>query len=129
MAILVFAETSEQQFKKSTLEAVSFAAELATKTSGPVIAVAFDGAQPESLGNYGANEVITVSNTGPFNAESYSEILAQVCKSKGAQIVVVSNSYAGKSISGRLAVKLQAAVVTNVIAMPDTSNGFRVKRS
>lgn len=129
MAIIVFAESADQNFKKATFEAVSFAKETGNKTGQPVIAVAIGAVnQPESLGNYGADEVITISGNDTFSAEVYSELLAQVCKAKGATIVVISNSYAGKSIAGRVAVKLQASLATNVTGYPDTSNGFTVKR-
>lgn len=129
MAIVVFAEISENHYKKAAFEAVSFAKEVSLTTSGPVIAVAMGAvADAGVLGQYGADEVITVSNIGPFQAEVYAEVLATVCKEKNATIVVVSNSYAGKAISGRVAVKLQASLATNVVDYPKTEGGFQVKR-
>ena len=131
MSILVFAETAENQFKKATNEAVSFARQLADKTSGPVVAVAFGNVNnPESLGNYGADEVMVISGseTEHFNAEVYASLFAEACKSKNASVVVVSNSYTGKAISGRVSTQLGASLITNVIDMPDTSAGFKVKR-
>ncbi|MBS3914416.1 MAG: electron transfer flavoprotein subunit alpha/FixB family protein [Bacteroidetes bacterium] len=129
MAIIVFAETSENQLKKSAFEAVGFASGMATD-AGPVIAVCIGPvSNAEALGNSGANEIVTVEYNGEFQAENYAEILAQICKNNNAETAVISNSYSGKSIAGRLAVKLGASLVTNVISMPDTSNGFRIRRS
>lgn len=130
MSIVVFAETNENQFKKSTLEAVSFARNLAAKTSGPVTAVAFgDVNDAASLGNYGADEVITIGAGGGFSASVYATLFAEVCREKGASVVVISNSYAGKSVAGRVAAALDASLATNVVDYPDTSAGFKVKRS
>lgn len=130
MAILVFAESNENQFKKSTLEAVSFAREVAVNAGGPVIAVSIGNAQnPEILGNYGADEVVTVAGASDFSANVYATVLANICKEKNAKIVVISNTYSGKSIAGRVAANLGAGIVTNIVDYPDTNGGFKVKRS
>ncbi|MCC7296971.1 MAG: electron transfer flavoprotein subunit alpha/FixB family protein [Bacteroidia bacterium] len=129
MSIIVFAEIADQQFKKATLEAVTYAKMLAQKTNSSVVAVAIGNVSDAGLlGQYGANEVVTVAAADSFNAEVYSDILAQVAKDKAATVLVISNSYAGKSISGRVAVKLRASLATNVVDVPDTSAGFKVKR-
>lgn len=129
MSVIVYAETSENQFKKSTLEALSFAGQTAEKLGLPVVAVVIGNSNnPGELGKYGADEIIAAQYDGGFDAQVYSGILAEICKEKNGKIVVISNSYAGKSLSGRLAVKLQAGLATNVIGYPDTSNGFVVKR-
>lgn len=130
MSIIVFAESSEQQYKKSSLEAVSFAKELSINAGGPVIAVSFGNVtNPEILGKHGADEVITVSGTDNFDAQIFSGLLTQVCKANNAHIVVISNTYNGKSIAGRLAVALGAGIATNIIDYPTTDGGFKVKRS
>ncbi len=130
MAILVFAESNENQFKKSTLEAVSFAREVAANAGGPVIAVSIGNVQnPEILGNYGADEVVTVTGASDFSANVYATVLANICKEKNAKIVVISNTYSGKSIAGRVAANLGAGIVTNIVDYPDTNGGFKVKRS
>jgi electron transfer flavoprotein alpha subunit len=129
MAILVYAETSEQNYKKSTFEAVSYAKSIGNKLGQKVIAVVIGAVnQPESLGNYGADEVVQIPYTEEFNSEIYADLLAQTCKSRSAETVIITNSYAGKAICGRVAVKLQASLATNVIGYPETENGFVVKR-
>ncbi len=132
MSIVVFAESSEGKYKKSTLEAVSFARELASKTAGPVVAVSLGQVSDNAiLGKYGADEIlnITGSNTGNFNAEIFSSLFAEACRNKNATIVVISNTYSGKSIAPRVSVLLGAALATNVVAMPKLDNGFHVRRS
>ena len=131
MSVIVFAETRDQQYKKSTLEAVSYGKEVAIKTGGKVIAVSMGNASdPASLGNYGADEVITLHGAefGSFSPEIFASSFAEVCKNHGGKTIIISNTYSGKSIAGRVAVLLQAALATNVVDYPDTTAGFKVKR-
>lgn len=131
MSVIIFAETRDQQYKKSTLEAVSYGKEVALKTGAKVIAVSIgNAADPASLGNCGADEVITLHGPefGAFSAEIYAAAFAEICKAQGGKTIIISNTYSGKSISGRVAVLLNAALATNVIDYPDTSSGFIVKR-
>lgn len=131
MSVIVFAETRDQQYKKSTLEAVSYGKEVALKTGGKVIAVSIGGASDAaSLGTYGADEVLTLHGTEftTFSPEVYAAGFAEVCKTHGGKTIIISNTYSGKSIAGRVAVLLQAALATNVVDYPDTTSGFRVKR-
>lgn len=131
MSIIVFAETNEQQYKKSSLEAVSFAAELAVKSDMQVVAVSIgSAANPEILGEYGADEVLTLheGSYSEFNAERYSAAFAAACKAKNAGIVVISNTYSGKSMAGRVSVLLKGGLATNVVDYPDMNGGFNVKR-
>jgi electron transfer flavoprotein alpha subunit len=131
MSVIIFAETRDQQYKKSTLEAVSYGKEVAIKTGGKVIAVSMGNASdPSILGNYGADEVITLHSDAfaAFSPEIYAAAFAEVCKNQGGKTIIISNTYSGKSISGRVAVLLQAALATNVVDYPDTTSGFRIKR-
>jgi electron transfer flavoprotein alpha subunit len=129
MSIVVFAESSDNQFKKSTFEAISYAKEIGTLMGKEVVAVNISSiANSAELGKYGASKVLNCNNTDGFTSDSTSEIFASICKQIGASIVVVSNSYVGKSLAPRIAVSLNASLATNVISVPDLSNGFTVKR-
>ena len=131
MSIVVFAETSDNKYKKSSLEAVSYASKFASATGSAVVAVSIgQAADPSELGLYGAGEVLTLhgSEFSTFSAETYAAAFAEACKAKNASVVIISHTYNGKSISGRVAVALGAALTTNVVDYPDTAGGFKVKR-
>ncbi len=129
MSILVFAESSDNQFKKSTFEAVSYAKEIGTLLGKDVIAVNISGiSNSAELGKYGASKVVNCNNTDGFTADATSDLFASICKDLGASVVVLSNTYVGKSISPRVSVALNASMASNVISVPDLSNGFAVKR-
>jgi electron transfer flavoprotein alpha subunit len=129
MSIVVFAESSDNQFKKSTFEAVSYAKEIGTLLGKDVIAVNISGiSNSAELGKYGASKVVNCNNTDGFTADATSDLFASICKDVGASVVVLSNTYVGKSISPRVSVALNASLASNVISVPDLSNGFAVKR-
>lgn len=134
MPVLVFAEGVEGEIKKSSYEAVAYAAELAKKTGTNAIAVAI-GDYPqdalEALGKYGASKVLSVKNdklkipvTLPF-----ATVISEAAKKENADIIILSKSASADAIASRLAVKLGAGVVSNVVELPDLSSGFKVKKS
>lgn len=132
--ILVYAESIDGNFKKSTFEAVSYAAGIAQSNGTTCVAVSIgnvDDAKLAELGNYGADKVVAV-NSGKlavFNAEAYAKAFATVAAAEGATVVVISNTYSGKAIAGRVAAKLKAGVASGVISVPNTASGFVVRKT
>jgi electron transfer flavoprotein alpha subunit len=64
-----------------------------------------------------------------FNSESYAKVVCNIATSENSSLVIISNTYSGKSVAPRIAAKLKAAIASGVITMPNTSNGFVVRRS
>jgi electron transfer flavoprotein alpha subunit len=64
-----------------------------------------------------------------FNAQTYAKAIAEAMSSKGIDTLILPQTYSGKSIAPLVAVKADAALVTGVVAMVDTSAGFVVKKS
>lgn len=131
MSVLVFAESVDGKFKKSTLEAVSYAKETATLLGTKTIAVSIGNvaeADLKALGNNGAEAVYAIK-LDKFTPEAYSAAIAEVAKKENAQAVIISNTYTGKSVAPRVAVKLDAGIASGVVALPNTSSGFVVRKS
>lgn len=129
--ILVYAEVNDGIFKKSSLEAVAYAAQLASNMHTTCTAVCVgqaDDAQMQNLAKYGADQIIAIP-AGTFNAESYAKAIANIASSENAVVVVVSNTYSGKSVAPRIAARLKAAIVSGVVSQPELSAGFQVRRS
>ena len=134
MSILVFAESIDGVFKKSTFEAVSYGSEVAKKTSATCVAVSIgnvDDSKLAELANYGADKIISIKGdkVANFVAEAYAKAIANVATAEGSTIIVISNTYSGKSVSPRVAAKLKAGIASGVISYPDTTTGFHVRRS
>jgi len=84
-----------------------------------------------TLGNYGISKVYNLSNESlqHFDAQVFTKLIADANAIIGADVFVFSNTTTGKSIAPRLSVRLKAGLVSGAVALPDTSNGFVVKKS
>jgi electron transfer flavoprotein alpha subunit len=129
MAVVVFAEIDNQQYKKASLEAIGYGKKVAAQLGTECIALTLQTlSNSGDLGTYGADKVVSLNLTDAFVADSCSSAVSQACQQLNAQVVVISNSYVGKSLAPRVAVSLGASLATNVISLPETANGFQVKR-
>lgn len=133
MNILVFAEQIDGSFKKSAYEAVSYANQIAQSHNGAVTAVVPGNVSSDKLAElakYGASKIVSIkhSNLDGFNSETYAKVICNTATSEGSSIVVISNTYSGKSVAPRVAARLKAGIASGVITIPNTSNGFVVRR-
>lgn len=135
MSVLVYIENTEGKFKKSGFEVLSYAKAIANQLNTNLIALSIGNVADDdlkSLGNYGADKVLTVNhqNLKSFVNQAYSAIIAQAAKNLDASVVVLSNSFTGKGLAPRIAVKLQAGLVDGAISLPDMADGkFVVKNN
>jgi electron transfer flavoprotein alpha subunit len=129
MSVLVFAEISDGKFKKATFEAVSYGRQVADMLGTEVVALAIgNGVNTADLGQYGAQTTIHIASSESFTPDAYAVAANAVANEVNASIVIVSNTYTGKSISPRLAQLMGASLATNVVSLPNTTQGFVVKR-
>ncbi len=130
--VLVLADSPNGQLKKGSFEAVTYGKKVAdamgTQCAALVLGSVNDAGQ---LGQYGAAKVIHLNNDqlNNFDSQVYTSVVADVAKQVGAQVVIVSHSSAGKSLIGRLAVRLDAGSVAGVNQLPTVDGGFKVKKN
>lgn len=131
MSVLAYTETENGTFKKSAFEVASYAAKVASELGETVTAVSFNADSADQLGTYGVAKVLNIGHDGlaTFNAKAYANALAQAAEAEGAKVIVISSSADSKFISGILAAKLNAGYVPNVVAAPDSTTPFVVKRT
>ncbi|NND08098.1 MAG: electron transfer flavoprotein subunit alpha/FixB family protein [Saprospiraceae bacterium] len=128
MSVLVFAESPEGKCKKVAFEAVSYARKTADLLQTNCIALTLGSPDNASdLGKYGAKEVKNIPNVPEhLDGAIYAKAIAGAVRKTGATVLILSHSSTGKSIAGRLAVKLEAGYVANVNGLPMIENGFEV---
>lgn len=134
MSVLIFVETTDGEIRGTALEALSYGAEVARMTGTSATAIILGNSlhadNLASIGNYGAAKVLHVQderlNAGVIQA--YTQVLAQAAEKEGATIVILAKSSLGDAVAARLAVKMKAALASNVVDLPDLSDGFKVKR-
>ncbi len=133
MSVLIFIDQADGQVKKSSLEAISYGAkigdQLNTVVEGVVLGAVTDDLA--ALGKYGVKKIHHVNNEtlNQFDAQLYTKVIAEVAQASGTTVVVFSNNMDGKAIAPRLSVRLKAGLVSGAVALPDTTNGFIVKKN
>lgn len=133
MSVLIFIDQSEGHVKKASFEAMSYGAKVA-ELLGTTAEGVFLGTAKEdlpALGKYGVKKIHHVQNEvlNHFDAQVFTKVIAQVVQGTGAQTVIFSNNVDGKSIAPRLAARLKAGLVPGAVALPETGNGFTVKKN
>lgn len=133
MSVLVFIDTAEDHVKKASLEALSYGAKVAAQLGTTAEGVALGKAPSDlsALGKYGVKKIhhVTNSTLDHFDAQVYTNVIAQVAQASGARVIIFSNNVDGKAIAPRLSARLKAGLVSGAVALPDTSNGFVVKKN
>ncbi|MEO6883186.1 MAG: electron transfer flavoprotein subunit alpha/FixB family protein [Bacteroidia bacterium] len=133
MSVIVFSENWEGKFKKSTFEAVSYAHEIAKQLSTNVTAVSIGNVSDvdlQLLGKYGASKILSVKNDklNTLIPAAYTAVLTEAAKKESAHVIIISNTYSGKSIAARVAVKLNAGIVSGVVDLPSSTNPFTIRK-
>ena len=120
MPILVYAESDQGIFKKSTQELISYGRAMADQMNTEVIAAVTQDASSAQLGQYGAHKVLHLEHTslGSFNAELVAEALCQAARATQASVIVVSSSANSRYMAPLLAVSIEAGYVSNVVGLP-----------
>ncbi len=134
MSVLIFVEIADGNVKSSSLEAVAYGAKVAEMTSTTATALVLgelDSAHLENLGNYGASKVLHVGdarlNAGVIQA--YQAAIVAAMEKENSSILVYAKSSLGDAVAARVSGKLKAGLASNVVALPEISGGFSVKRS
>jgi len=134
MSILVYIEQADGAIKKTSLEAVSYARALADTEGTSVTAVALGSIQSEELakaGTAGADTVLHVNNEKLNSGviQAHASAVAQAFEKADAKTLILAKSSLGDAVAARLAIRLNAGLVSNVTELPDTTSGYKVRRS
>ncbi len=130
--VLVYAESPKGNFKKAAFEAVTYGKKTADVLGTQCVALVLGNAENAAqLGQYGASKVLHVNNDAlaNFDSQVFSTAIAEAAKSAGATVVVMSHSSAGKSLLGRVAVKMDAGSIAGANAVPTNNGSFKVKKN
>lgn len=130
MKSLVFVEVDKGQVKGSSLEAISYAIKAGSE---PTVVAMGSVEQDElaKLGQYGADKVLHVADERLNNAvvQATAKLIAEAANQEGAEMVIMARSSLVDAVAARVAMKIGGSVATNVTDLPETADGFQVKRS
>lgn len=133
MSVLIFIDTAEGHIKKSSFEVLSYGSKIAEQAGSAAEAVVLGSVKDDlaALGKYGVKKIHHAASDAlnHFDAQVYTKAIADVAIATGAKVIVFSNNISGKAIAPRLSARLKAGLVAGAVALPDTSNGFTVKKN
>lgn len=132
MSVLAYIESPGGHFKKSGFEVATYASKVAAALNTNAVAVVIGKVEnAASLGQYGISKVIQVNGDSLVNFDSqvFTKVLSSIYQEVGANTLIMSHTANGKSMAGRLAIRLNAGCISGVNALPDTSGGFTVSKS
>ena len=133
MSVLIFVDQSEGHIKKASFEALTYGAKLAEQlgTSAEALVLGAVSDELSALGKYGVQKVHQVNNENlnHLDAQVYAKVIAEAVTATSTNVVVFSHTQTGKAVAARVAARLKAGLVAGACALPDTSNGFVVKKT
>lgn len=130
MNVLVFADNDNGRIAKASLEAVSYGAEIASSNGGSASIVTYGTLSGEvltDLASYGIADILHHAGLQQMDPSKLVSLVLAAVADKGADLVIFSHDYTGKSIAPLVAAKLKAGMVTGAISLPSTDGGFTVK--
>ncbi|GIW39677.1 MAG: electron transfer flavoprotein subunit alpha [Candidatus Binatia bacterium] len=122
--VLVFAEHQGGKFGKTTLVALGAGKELARKANGACYAAVL-GSGVEStakeIAAYGVEKVFLVEDPAleHYVADAYAAALSELARSQGVSHLVATASAVGKDLMPRVAVRLDAGMASDIVAIVD----------
>jgi electron transfer flavoprotein alpha subunit len=122
MKILAFAEQREGKFRKSAFEVTRAARVLADKLGGEVIGAVI-GHNVEyiapGLGGFGASRVLVDDDPRLqfYSGTAYANIFAELVRKEQPTVILAAATSMGKDLTPRLAVKIDAGLAADCIAL------------
>lgn len=133
MSVLIFVDQSEGQVRKSSLEALTYGVAVAKQlgTSAHAVVLGNLAKSAADLGSYGVEKVYH-GESDTFNtldAQAYTAAVAEAAEKSGADVIIFSHNQTSRAVAPRVAARLKAGFVSSAVALPETSNGFVVRKA
>jgi electron transfer flavoprotein alpha subunit len=132
MAVLVYVESPKGQFKKNGFEAVTYGSKIAAQLGVECYALTLGSVTNGGvLGEYGAKKVFNIADNAlnSLDSQVHTQVIARAAQELGASVVILSHTATGKSLAGRLAIRLKAGLVSGANGLPTIGADFVVTKS
>ncbi len=132
MKVLAYLETVDSQLKKTAFEALTAAHSIAQASNGSVVGIAFQSSDSTlaTAGTYGLSTCIHISGdayTKP-STSGLATAIADTATKEGADVVILPATSTGKEIAARLAVKLEAGLISDAVELSVQGNDLLATR-
>lgn len=129
MSVVVLIDSRGEKVAKASLEALTYGRKVADASGTTVTAVTFGDAPGDRLAALNANKVVVARGVKTVDGQQLTKLVATVAQNEGAQVIICIQDNMGKAVAPRVAARLKAGQAAGAITLPDTANGFRVKRN
>jgi len=132
MAVLIFVDSNDGKLPKAGNEAVFYGSKIAADMGTNSVALTYgnvDAGALAGLGNFGASKVLHHAGLTSMDAQKLTTLVAQAADAEGADVIIFSHDFTGKSVAPRVAARLKAGSVAGAIDYPNTDSGFVVKKA
>lgn len=123
MNVLVFLEPTDGGLKRSSYEAITAAHQIANGGTVTGVAIGATNDQLQQAGAYGLTTALNAA--GPYANGTAAQIIAAAAKQVGATVVLLAANATGKDVAPRVAVRLEAGLLADCIAL--TGDGGTVE--
>ena len=128
MKTLVYIENFKGKATKASLEALSYAIAVNGGDAAEVTGVVFGNITGDAgTGVCGLTKLVNVSNES--DSKSMSDFLKQFAEESGTKLVILSHDNVGKEIAPRLAIAMQASLVSGVTQLAQITDQLTVKKN
>jgi electron transfer flavoprotein alpha subunit len=122
--ILVYLEPAGTGLKRTSYEVITAARQLNPGASVVGITINATAEQIATAGAYGLTSCQNVTTSAPWSSTLAATAVAQAASATGATVVLLAANSAGKDVAARVAVKLQAGLVTDCVKLDTTSGAI-----
>lgn len=133
MSVLIYIDHADGHIKKASYEALTYGADLGRQLGIPAEGLLLGSVNDDlaALGKYGITKVHQVNNEALNNldAQVFAKVIIEAVKTAGVSVIVFSHNQTGKAIAPGVAAGLKAGIAAGAVALPETANGFIVKKS
>ena len=129
MSIIVYAESWEGKFRKSTFEAVSYAKKISELFQTNVKSISIGNVEEDELkklSNYGSAYIESFPNISKSDGKSVAEIITD--QANNSNLIIFSNTLNAKGIAPRVSSRIMAGLITNVISSVDDKDNLSFNR-
>jgi len=127
MKILAIFQPQQGNLKKQAFELATYASRASASLGGSVSGLVLGAAnQAAELGSYGISDVISVDLPEQFDDQVYAEAIIQVAENEGADLVLLNHNSGGRALAGRIAVRLNAGLISGAVSLPELSADGKV---
>ena len=132
MSVLVYIDQKNGQAKKASLEAATYAAKVAGQMGTNAVALFLgtaDAASLEAIGSTGVTKVLHANDDkfNSFDSGVFTKAIAEVAEKEASDVVIVSLNQNGKTLAGRVAIRMNAGFVSGASSLPTAD--FKVTKN